>query len=64
MSIFWPALCAFFSLRYGIFGYKQISIQKNKKAFVVKDPFCDYLFLVDEKQYYHWSWRPIKLIKN
>ena len=59
MSIFWPALCAFFSLRYGIFGHKKVSIQKDKRAFIVKDPFCDYLFLPGEKRYYYWSIRPI-----
>ncbi len=61
MNPIWPVLTVFFSARYGIFGYKRITIPKDEYAFVVKDPFCDYIMMPNNKQYYRWSIRPIKL---
>jgi len=61
---FWPLLCAFFSFRYGVFGSKKITVPTSKRAFVVKDPFCDYLFMPNEAKCYRWSIRPITLVKN
>ena len=59
----WPYICVFFSIRYGLFGHKYITIKNDINAIIVKDPFCDYLLTPDEKKCYMWSFRPIKLEK-
>ncbi|MCJ7637364.1 MAG: hypothetical protein MUO21_07725 [Nitrososphaeraceae archaeon] len=61
MNPIWPILTVLFSLRYGLFGNKTITLPKNERAFVVKDPFCDYLMIPNAKNHYRWSIRPINL---